>query len=122
MEELVREMTDFRRKLHRHPELSEDELETSRHMISKLEEWGINYRKSTGTDIVPWVTKGEGKDIGFCADMDALPIQEDPENLFASQENSVMHACGHDYHVAIHLLLLRIAQLWATLKMCFSAC
>lgn len=123
MKELIRELTDFRRDLHQHPELSEYEFETQRRIISKLEEWGISYRKSSGTGVVAWVTKGEGKCIGFRADMDALPIQEDEENLYPSKEKGVMHACGHDYHVAIHLFLLRLAQLRpfsGTLKVFFQ--
>ncbi len=123
MDRLLDEMREFRRKLHQYPELSEKEFQTATWIIEKLEEWGIPYRRSIGQGVVAWVEKGTGKSIGFRADMDALPIVEDPENPYCSKNSGVMHACGHDYHVSIHLYLLRLAQLsdfQGTLKVFFQ--
>lgn len=123
MDRLFEDMKEFRRELHEYPELSEQEVETEKRILAQLEKWGIPHKKSVGHGILAWVTKGEGKCIAFRADMDALPIHEDPENPCCSKKPGIMHACGHDYHVAIHLFLLRLAQelpFEGTLKVLFQ--
>lgn len=99
-------MRDIRRNLHRHPELAFAEFATARFIAGHLDALGIPYRNHVGrTGIV--ATLGSGKAGGPCvalrADMDALPITEQTGLPFASETSGVMHACGHDGHVAMLL-------------------
>ncbi len=99
-------MQDIRRHLHRHPELAFAEFATARFIADKLGELGIPCREQVGrTGIV--ASLGNRKTGASCvalrADMDALPISEQTGLPFASQTPGVMHACGHDGHVAMLL-------------------
>lgn len=103
----------LRREVHRHPELGFQEERTARLVADRLAELGIAVRTGVATtgvvgDLVP----GPEADpcIALRADMDALPIQEESDVAYASQVPGVMHACGHDVHVAC---LLGAAQLLA---------
>ena len=97
------EIINYRRELHRHPELSMQEYNTSRFVISKLTEMGVGHISSVaGTGVMAMI---EGKNphkttIALRADMDALPINELNEVEYKSQHPGVMHACGHDVHTA----------------------
>ena len=92
------EIIAMRRHLHQHPELSFDEIETSKFVCKQLTEYGINYKKDiVKTGIVALI---EGKNptkkiIALRADLDALPIIEENEVSYKSLNNGVMHACGH---------------------------
>ncbi|NLY36096.1 MAG: amidohydrolase [Tissierellia bacterium] len=110
MNALIDEMIAFRRILHTYPELSEQEIETSRRIQEKLAEWGIEYKVYDNHGIVAWIEGKPGKVIAFRADMDALPIEEKTELSYISKNPGVMHACGHDVHTAIHLFLLKKAK------------
>lgn len=108
-----REITDIRRHLHRHPELSCAEYETSDFICRKLSEYGIEfYRGIAGTGIVGLIRGQypESACIGLRADMDALPIQEENDTPYKSVNAGVMHACGHDVHVACLLGAAKILQ------------
>lgn len=99
-------ITNVRRYLHQNPELSFQEFETARFIGKKLNELNIPYRKEVaGTGII--ATIGEhiaGQPcIALRADIDGLPIKEMTGLEFASQNPGVMHACGHDGHVAMLL-------------------
>ncbi len=100
-----------RRHIHKHPELSFEEFETSKFITSKLDEYKIPYKKGfVKTGIV---AKIEGKNhkksiIALRADMDALPITETLESKCKSENKGVMHACGHDVHSASMLTTARI--------------
>ncbi len=125
MEGYFKEMRDFYRLLHAHPELSEREFETSRRIEEKLKEWGIDYLVYDNLGIVAWVEGGPGRVLAYRADIDALPIEEATDLPFKSQNPGVMHACGHDIHTAIHLFLLKIAkdrqeEMVGTLKVLFQ--
>ncbi len=99
--ELLPEITELRRRLHRRPELAFREVATTEAVLSTLRAAGLEPRsRSPRTGLV--VEVGAGKRlVGFRSDLDALPIQE-PEGLeFRSQIAGVMHACGHDVHTAI---------------------
>ncbi|MCX6273517.1 MAG: M20 family metallopeptidase, partial [Bacteroidetes bacterium] len=101
--ENYREIVAIRRHLHRHPELSNFEVGTSRFICEKLKKWGIPYKEGVaGTGVVATLTgeKGPGRTIALRADMDALPIQEMNEVDYKSENPGVMHACGHDVHMA----------------------
>ena len=110
---LAETLVAFRRDLHRHPELSDEEERTSEKVCEALEELGIPYRKNVAGKGVVADFPGQDSNRGclaFRGDMDALPIQEETGLPFASENAGVMHACGHDGHTAI---LLGLANLLA---------
>ncbi|PAF21067.1 N-acyl-L-amino acid amidohydrolase [Terribacillus saccharophilus] len=103
--EQVEEIVSWRRYLHQHPELSFQEYKTSAFLYETLSTFpNLEVTRPTETSVLA-VLKGaySGKVIGFRADMDALPIQEETGLPFASENEGVMHACGHDGHTAILL-------------------
>ena len=104
------EIIRTRRTLHQHPELSYHEESTSRFVAEKLEAMGVSVKKGVGGTGVLGVLKGArpGRVIGLRADMDALPVQEMSDVEFRSLNDGVMHACGHDTHMAMLLGAARI--------------
>ncbi|WP_342745641.1 amidohydrolase [Paenibacillus herberti] len=116
MDRLMPSMVANRRHLHRHPELSFQEKETSSWILSKLVELGcVDVRTGVGGHGVVVELKGSepGPVIALRADMDALPIQEEKESEYRSTIPGVMHACGHDAHTAS---LLGIAAYYQSLQ------
>lgn len=114
-EELAPELIQFRRDLHRHPELSLQESETSAKVANQLQQLGLEVQTGVGGFNLIAELKGEmpGPIIALRADMDALPIQEESGVEFGSSRPGIMHACGHDAHTAI---LLGAAKLLVTKK------
>jgi hippurate hydrolase len=110
--EQAAEFVELRRRIHAHPELGFEELETSRLVAEKLKSLGYEVTERLGgTGVVGRLKVGDGtRAIGIRADMDALPILEDTGLPYASQLHGKMHACGHDGHTAI---LLAAAQYFA---------
>lgn len=108
-------LIEIRRHLHMHPELSFEEVKTASYIAGLLDEWGITYKTGiAGTGIIAEIGGGSGKTIGIRADMDALPITEKSIHDYVSKNIGVMHACGHDVHMACALgalLLLRDIEL-----------
>lgn len=104
------EMRTWRRTIHRHPELSFQENQTAALVADLLSGWGYRVRTGVGRTGVVAEKGNEGPVIGLRADMDALPIQEENDQPYASQVPGVMHACGHDAHTA---MLLGVACLLA---------
>lgn len=102
----------LRRHLHRHPELSFEEVETQRFIGSRLEELGIPFRRIADTGLLAEITgqAGDGPTIALRADIDALPILEKNEVEYASGSAGIMHACGHDVHTASLLGVGEILQ------------
>ena len=98
-------MTDWRRDLHRHPELGFNEHRTAEKVASLLESFGLDVHRGVGqTGVVGVLQKGNGTgSIGIRADMDALPISETNTLKYNSVNAGVMHACGHDGHTAMLL-------------------
>ncbi len=96
---------EWRRHLHRHPELSHREIETTKYIIKVLEDiGGFRLRHFADTGIVADIVGGrEGKTVALRADIDALPVQEETGLEFASVNEGLMHACGHDAHTAMLL-------------------
>ena len=94
-----------RRDFHKHPELGFKEYHTAKVIADKLKSYGIEVRTGIGeTGIIGDLHgKGSGKTIALRADMDALPVQETSDVSYKSQNNGVMHACGHDGHMAMLL-------------------
>ena len=95
------EIIGLRREIHQNPELGDQEFETSRLIQEFLRKNGIEVETMLETAVVG-VLRGAhpGKTVGFRADMDALPIQEETGLPYASKKPGMMHACGHDAHVA----------------------
>ncbi len=101
--EVLPEIINIRRHLHKHPELSFEEYQTSAYICSILDKWGISYQKGIVNTGIVGVIKGKKPDtkiVALRADIDALPIQEQTGLEFQSINNGVMHACGHDVHSA----------------------
>lgn len=118
---------ETRRHLHTHPELGEHEVETTRFIKGQLESMGIPVQLFDGiTGCVGTITGGKpGKTVMLRADIDALPIQENPGKSYCSVNPGVMHACGHDCHTAMLLGAARILQahrdeLKGTVKLIFQ--
>ncbi len=113
----------WRRDLHQNPELGNNEFRTAKLIANHLRSLGIEVQEGVGKTGVVGILKGDkpGPCIGLRADMDALPIIERVNLPFASkakstyngQEVGVMHACGHDTHVAI---LMSVAEILAGIK------
>ena len=98
------EIYAIRRHFHRYPELSFKEFNTAETISQHLDKFGIAHKKGVGkTGIVGEINFGPGPIIALRADMDALPIQEENNLDYKSLNDGVMHACGHDGHMAILL-------------------
>lgn len=114
---------DWRRDIHQHPELGNNEFRTARIIADHLRSLGLEVQEGVGKTGVVGVLRGDkpGPCIGLRADMDALPVVERVDLPFASkvkttyngQDVGVMHACGHDTHVAI---LMSVAEVLAGMK------
>lgn len=105
----INEAVSWRRHLHQNPELGFKEVKTSDFVARKLNEWGYEVASGYGkTGLVGTLRKGTSSQvIGIRADMDALPISEETSLSYASRTPGVMHACGHDGHVASALAAAR---------------
>ncbi|MDG5787847.1 M20 family metallopeptidase [Evansella sp. AB-P1] len=110
--ELKNSLIAWRRHFHKYPELSFRERRTSDFILNILNSLGVFEieRNIGGYGIVATIRASKGPVIGIRADMDALPIQEETEEDYQSVHPYVMHACGHDAHMAI---LLGVAHLIA---------
>lgn len=100
-------LISLRRELHCHPELGWQETGTAERVIGLLKQMGLSPKILTGGIICDITSSALGPDaprIGFRADMDALPLQEESGVEFASTVPGVMHACGHDCHTAMLLM------------------
>lgn len=114
---------DWRRDIHQHPELGNNEFRTAKLIADHLRSLGIEVQEGVGKTGVVGVLRGDkpGPCIGLRADMDALPVVERVDLPFASkvkttyngQDVGVMHACGHDTHVAI---LMSVAEVLVGMK------
>lgn len=113
----------WRHDIHQHPELGNREVHTAELIAKHLQSLGIATKTKVGVTGVVGILKGDkpGPVIALRADMDALPVEEKNDLPFASKvkivydgkETSVMHACGHDAHVAI---LMGVAEILAGMK------
>jgi amidohydrolase len=105
-EKLQPELIAIRQHLHANPELSYNEFNTAAFISSYLERLGIEHKKGVaGTGIIGYL-RGTGAgslNIGLRAEMDALPVTENNEVTYKSRKPGVMHACGHDAHMAMLL-------------------
>ena len=110
-----RELIEIRRTIHENPCVSEHEEETVKYLATKLDEYGIPYEIILdGCSIVATLEGGKpGPVVGVRGDIDALPIKEETGLPFASKNEGIMHACGHDAHATI---LLGTAKALASMK------
>jgi amidohydrolase len=101
------QLVEWRREIHQKPELGFQEKITADFIAQKLQSWGITHQTGIAKTGIVAIIKGEksgnNKVLAIRADMDALPIQEENEVAYCSQQDGVMHACGHDGHTAIAL-------------------
>ncbi|MFC3418977.1 M20 family metallopeptidase [Salinicoccus hispanicus] len=106
IENVMEEVVSWRRTMHRHPEISFEEHWTSSYIEGELEKIGkIEISRPTETSVLG-IIKGAnpGRKVGLRADIDALQIQEERDDIdFISENENAMHACGHDGHAAILL-------------------
>ena len=124
----LNEIIEIRRHIHTNPELGFEEYKTSEFIASKLTEFGIPFKKGIAkTGIVALIQcKNPQKiTIALRADMDALPILEQNDVKYKSVNEGVMHACGHDAHVACLLGAAKIInslkeELQGTVKLIFQ--
>lgn len=101
---LKEQLIEWRRDFHQHPELGFEEVRTSTIVANYLESLGLEVKRNVGKTGVVALLRGEnpGPTIGLRADMDALPIQDQKENVpYRSKIDGKMHACGHDAHTAM---------------------
>lgn len=120
-------VVEQRRWFHRHPELGEKEFESAGHIRAELDRMGIEWRScgmETGTLAAIQGTR-PGRTILLRADMDALEVTEETGLDFASENRGLMHACGHDCHMAMLLaaagmLQERREELCGTVRLAFQ--
>ncbi len=120
---IEKQLMEWRRDFHRHPELGFQETRTAARVAEVTGSLGYRVRTGVGrTGVV--VEQGEGHPIvAIRADMDALPIQDAKDVPYASQVPNVMHACGHDAHTAMALgvaTLLAQESFPGTLRLLFQ--
>lgn len=100
----------IRQHLHKNPELSFQEHQTQAYVADQLNQLGIPHKQIAGTGLLGEIDAGPGPTIALRADLDALPIQEKNEAPYTSQNQGVMHACGHDVHTTTLLGAAAILQ------------
>lgn len=98
------EIIQIRRHIHKYPELGGNEYNTAKFIESKLKELKIPGKRLNKTGVIGTLKfQKPGKTIALRADMDALPVQEDNKVDYRSKNAGIMHACGHDGHMAVML-------------------
>lgn len=106
---LEEEVIALRRDFHMHPELGYEEYRTSKIVYDYLKDLGLEVKKVAKTGVVGLLRGREaGKTVMLRADMDALPQKEDTGLPYASVNEGVMHACGHDGHTAMLLVAAKV--------------
>jgi Metal-dependent amidase/aminoacylase/carboxypeptidase len=108
VERIKDEIIEWRREFHMYPELGLEEYKTSEKIQKILKELGIPYQIKGKTGVIGFINKNKKKTIGLRADMDALPINEETNLPFSSKNKGIMHACGHDGHMAVLLGIGRV--------------
>ena len=105
------DLVQIRRTIHANPELSYHEKETARYIARQLQEMGIPFKEGIGGyGIVAHIGNSDRKLVALRADLDALPIHEENEVDYASKNDGVMHACGHDVHTTCLLGAARVLK------------
>jgi len=119
------DLIEWRRDFHMHPEIGFDLHRTSKIVADELEKMGYRVKRNIGkTGVVAEIGEG-GKLVAIRADMDALPIFEQNEFDYVSQNPGAMHACGHDAHTSMALgtaLLLSKEKVPGRIRFLFQPC
>lgn len=115
---LVREQEQYvvamRRHFRRRPELGGQEYETQKKIIAELSAIGLEPRPAAGTGVIAEITGSRpGPTVAIRADIDALPIQDEIDQPYRSENDGLCHACGHDGHTA---MLLGIARVFRAMR------
>lgn len=128
--ELIEQNRDYtvamRREFHQYPELSWKEFRTAKRIREELDKFGIPYVEVAGTGTIATLKgKKDHPVIGLRCDIDALPIREMTNLPFRSRNEGVMHACGHDSHMAMLLTAAKVLsehrdELECTIKFIFQ--
>ena len=125
--EISDEMLSWRRDFHAHPELSNNEFRTTEKIVELLKSFGCDsVERPLPTGAVAIINGAKpGKCVANRADIDALPVKEETGLPFASQNDGVMHACGHDTHISMLLATAKVLcgmrdQLPGTVKLIFQ--
>lgn len=123
IEEIYPLAVEFRRHFHQYPEFAMQEVETQRYITGVLDKYKIPYQV-VGTGIIAILGKGQ-KCVAIRADMDALKVKEETGLAYSSCNEGMMHACGHDMHMAMVLgaaivLKSREEELQGTVKIVFQ--
>ena len=110
VDELYEELVDLRRDFHTYPELGFQEFRTSEKVEAYLQALGLETSRVATTGVVATLSGDDdhGPVLLMRADMDALPVEEDTGLPFSSAHKGVMHACGHDGHMAMMLTAAKI--------------
>ena len=105
-EEELERLSATRREIHRFPELGFQEVRTSNLVFERLSQLGLEPERVVETGVIALLDSGvPGPTVMLRADMDALPLQEENEHGYRSQNDGCMHACGHDGHTSILLMV-----------------
>lgn len=109
---ILKEVRTIRRQIHQHPELSNQEFNTTKLIADYLDSLEIPYSVGqNGVGVIANISvDGASKTLGIRADMDALPIVEQSELPYKSTVDGIMHACGHDLHTATLLGTAKLLQ------------
>lgn len=125
-QDIFQKITDEFYWFHRHPELSYEEVETTKRLREDLAAAGIEVLDlPLKTGLVAKVGTGEAPFIALCCDIDGLPIQEESGLAYASEHAGRMHACGHDFHISAvlgsaYLLKAKERELRGTVYLIFQ--
>jgi amidohydrolase len=113
VEAIEKNLVEWRRDFHRHPEVESEERRTSKVVREYLEGLGLPVRSAAGTGLTA-VLEGQpgGRTVALRADMDALPLTEEGDKEYISQNPGAAHACGHDGHMAILMGTAEILCRW----------
>ena len=107
--ELKDELIELRRDFHRHPEIGLSEFRTAQIIEDYLKALGLEVRRCLETGVIAVLKGGKpGKTLMLRSDIDALPVQEMTGLPFASENPGFMHACGHDGHMSVMLIVAKI--------------
>ena len=122
-DKIEQKVIEWRRHVHQNPELSNREFETAKYIETHLRSLGISVQTGVAKTGVVGILKGKkpGKVVALRADIDALPVTErndlpfksNVKSIYNGKETGVMHACGHDSHVAI---LMGVAEVLSQMK------
>ena len=94
------EIISWRRHFHQNPEISGKEFETQKKILEVLKSMGIEGQPCAGTGVVADIGPTTGRTVAIRADIDALPLSDEIDQPYCSQNEGVCHACGHDAHTA----------------------